>query len=302
VRACVILNPAAGSAEEAANLRQAIKRLGEVKLHETAEAGDAMRLAAQAIADRCELVVAAGGDGTINEVVNGLSNDWDRCVLGILPLGTGNDFVRTIGIPTDIDAAVDVILRHNACPLDVICAESDQTRYFLNVSSGGFSGLVDEKLTDDVKATWGPLAYLRAAATALPDLKNYHMTIRYDDDEPQHVLAYNVVIANARYVAGGIPIAPPAIPNDGQMDVIVIPVESMPRLATLVPLILLGRHLDSPYLTYRRARKVHVAARPGMWFNTDGEMVGNEPITFTVLPRVLRVIVGPDFDAQVREA
>jgi diacylglycerol kinase (ATP) len=85
------------------------------------------------------------------------------------------------------------------------------------------------------------------------------------------------------------------------MDVIVIPVESMPRLATLVPLILLGRHLDSPYLTYRRARKVYVAARPGMWFNTDGEMVGNEPITFTVLPRVLRVIVGPDFDAQVRD-
>jgi diacylglycerol kinase (ATP) len=86
------------------------------------------------------------------------------------------------------------------------------------------------------------------------------------------------------------------------MDVVVIPVEAMPRLAMLVPLILLGRHLDSPYLTYRRARKVHVASQPGMWFNTDGELVGNEPINFTVLPRVLRVIVGPDFDAQVRDA
>ncbi len=282
---------------EADNLRHAIRRLGDVTLHETAKAGDAAHLAAQALQDGCDLVVAAGGDGTINEVVNGLSDNWAGARLGILPLGTGNDFARTIKVPTEVNAAVETILRNDAPPLDVVCAESDRTRYFMNVSAGGFSGLVDEKLSDGVKATWGPLAYLRAAMTALPDLKNYHMAIRFDDEEPVSLVAYNIVVANARYVAGGVPIAPAAIPDDGAVDIVIVPAESVPRLATLVPLILLGRHLDSPCIRWRRARKVRVQSRPGMWFNTDGELVGNEPITFTVLPRALRVIVGPDFDA-----
>jgi diacylglycerol kinase (ATP) len=299
MRGCVILNPGAGSVDEAGALREAIKRLGDVSLQETAEPEEATRFAARAVEDGCELVVAAGGDGTINEVVNGLSHNWAQAKLGILPLGTGNDFARTIGAPTDIDAAIEAILRDECRPIDIVCAESDQTRYFVNVSSGGFSGLVDENLTDELKSAWGPLSYLRAAVASLPDLTNYHTTIQYDDEEPQQLLAYNLVIANARYVAGGVPIAPEAILDDGKVDVIVIPAASMPRLALIVPSIWLGRHLDNPDVIFRRASRLRVDAQPGMWFNTDGELVGNEPITFTVLPRALRVIVGPDIDSTV---
>ena len=299
MRGCVILNPGAGSAGEAGALREAIKRLGDMSLKETSEPDDATHFAAQAIEDGYELVVAAGGDGTINEVVNGLSNNWSQAKLGILPLGTGNDFARTIGAPTDINAAIEAILQDDCRPIDIVCAESDETRYFVNVSSGGFSGLVDENLTDEMKSAWGPLSYLRAAAASLPDLANYHMSIQYDDEEPQNIVAYNLVVANARYVAGGIPIAPDAILDDGKVDVIVVPEASVPRLARIVPAIWLGRHLDNPDLTFRRASKVRVESQPGMWFNTDGELVGNEPITFTVLPRVLRVIVGPDIDSTV---
>lgn len=295
--ACVILNPNAGSAAERDVLARALERLGAVDVCATDEPGDAIRFAASAVVRGCDLVVAAGGDGTINEVVNGLSKSWDRARLGVIPLGTGNDFARTIDVPTDIDAAVEILLQDNHRPVDVVCVASDQTRYFINVSAGGFSGLVDEKLSDEMKASWGPLAYLRAALIALPDLTGYHMTIQFDDEEPQELVAYNIVVANARFVAGGIPVAPEALLDDGKIDVLLVPVTSIPRLATLVPLILLGRHLESSDLTCRRASRLKVESKPGMWFNTDGELVGNQPATFTVLPRALRVIVGPNFDA-----
>lgn len=297
--AYVILNPGAGSAEDTKNLRAAIKRLGDVTLRETAAPGDAMRFAARALDERHKLVVAAGGDGTINEVVNGLSKGWGAATLGILPLGTGNDFARTIDMPEDVDAAIDIIRRGEICAVDVVCVESDATRYFINVSAGGFSGEVDERLTDELKQRWGPLSYLRAAIGALPDLTNYHMTLQFDNEEPQQLVAYNVVVANARYVAHGVPVAPGALLDDGRMDIVVVSAASLPRLAALIPAVLLGRHLDNPELTCRRARRLHISSKPGMWFNADGELVGNEPMTFTILPRVLRVIVGPNFDARV---
>ncbi len=294
MRTCIIFNPGAGSAGEVDALHANINRLPNVILCETGAEGDATRLAAEALDNGFELIVAAGGDGTINEVVNGLSTGWEQAALGIIPLGTGNDFVRTLGIPCDVGVAVDILAQFNTRPLDVVCVESDATRYFVNVSAGGFSGLVDERLTPEMKASWGPLAYLRAAVAALPDLTNYHMTIQFDDEEPQNLLAYNLIVANARYVAGGVPIAPQAEPDDGELDVIIVPATSLPRLATLAPQILLGRHLDSRDITFRRAHKLRVDSKPGMWFNTDGELVGNEPATFTVLPRVLRVCVSTD--------
>ena len=297
---CIILNPRAGSAGEVDRLRQAIKRLEDVALQETVEANDAMEYARRAVLAGCDLVVAAGGDGTINEVVNGMSAAWRQARLGILPLGTGNDFARTLDVPTDVEAAVDIIVRDTSYPLDVVCVESDRTRYFVNVSSGGFSGQVNEKLTDELKASWGPMAYLRAAAEALPNLADYHMLVQFEDDDPLELVAYNLVVANARFVAGGIPIAPEALLDDGLVDVVIVPAASMPRLAALAPQIMLGRHLDSPDIIYRRVRKLHAESSPGMWFNTDGELVGNAPVTFTVLPRALRMIVGPEFDARAR--
>lgn len=292
MQTCVILNPHAGSVEDVKHVEAALQRLGDVKLLTTERPGDGLNIAREAVEQGCEFVVAAGGDGTINEVVNGLAGHFDRAVLGVLPVGTGNDFARSIGVPTEIDAAVDLLLHRQTRPLDVVRVSSDEVRHFINVSAGGFSGLVDEKLTEELKRSWGPLAYLRSAAEALPDLTDYHTFITFDDDEQHEVKTYNIVIANARYVAGGIPIAPQARLDDGLVDVLVVPAASMPQLALLVPQVLLGQHLTSDLIKFRRARKVRVESRPGMWFNADGELVGNQPATFEVLPKALHVVVG----------
>ncbi len=298
MRTTVILNPNAGTAQDLATLRNHLSTWNDVTFAETTAQGDATRLAREALDAGYDLIVAAGGDGTINEVLNGMSADWDRATLGVLPLGTGNDFARTIAMPTEIDQAVAALRAGAVCSTDVVCVESDATRYFINVSAGGFSGILNEYLTDELKATWGPLAYVRSALAALPDLTDYEMTIQFDDEEPQNLLAYNVVVANARWVAGGIPVVPEAVINDGLIDVMIVPATSLPRLAILVPQILAGRHLELPELLYRRVRRVRFVSKPGMWFNTDGELVGNQPATFTILPQALRVIVGPEFDAR----
>ena len=293
MKICVIANPNSGTADGEA-LEQAIKRLGDVMLRTTEQEGDAKRLAEEAVADGYNVIVAAGGDGTLNEVVNGLASDFSQATLGLIPLGTGNDFARTLAIPDDVDAAVNIIAAGMVRSVDVVRVSSDKARYFINVSSGGFSGLVDEKLTDEMKQTWGPLAYLRSAAAALPDLSEYHTSLVFDDTERLDITAFNVIVANARFVAGGIPIAPQAILDDGLADVLVIPAASMPELALLAPQILLGTHQDSELVTFRRARKLFIESHPGMWFNTDGELVGNEPATFDVLPRALRVIMNSE--------
>ena len=291
---CCILNPQAGTARDAEVVKHGLRRLGPVDFYLTENPGDAQRLAREAVGCGCDFVVAAGGDGTINEVVNGLAEDFGRARLGIIPLGTGNDFVRSINVPNDLEAAVELLGAGETQALDVVRVTSDTQRYFINVSAGGFSGLVDERLTAEMKRTWGPLAYLRSAAMALPDLTDYHTYLTFDDEEQREVNTYNIVIANARFVAGGIPIAPEADLCDGLFDVLIVPVGSLPQLALLVPKILLGQHLDDERILFRRARKLHLDSQPKMWFNADGELVGNEPSTFELIPRAVNVVVGPE--------
>jgi diacylglycerol kinase (ATP) len=292
LKTCVILNPAAGSAENTDALREKLRGLRDCKLEVTQEADDARKFARRAVAAGCELIVSAGGDGTLNEVVNGIAAANSGCRIGIVPLGTGNDFARSIGLPTKVDDCLELIACGQTKPIDLVRVESDQVRYFVNVSAGGFSGLVDEKLTPEIKKTWGPLAYIRGAAAALPALRAYKTTITFDRTDPVEMSLYNVIVGNGRYVAGGIPIAPEAIVSDGLLDVILIPERSAADLVVIAAQILLGKHIGNDGVVYRRAASVSVKSSPGMWFNVDGELVGNEPARFEVLPGAMHFIVG----------
>ena len=292
MKTCVILNPRAGTASVQEQLEVELQRLPGLSMKRTKQPGDAQRMAADAVQKGYDLIVAAGGDGTINEVVNGLAVDFGRATLGILPLGTANDFARTINVPPEVPAAVEILLAGLTQQADLIRYIGTETRYFLNVSAGGFSGLVNEAMTDEMKQTWGPLAYLRSAASVLPNLTDYRTFLAFDDEPETKLHIYNMVIANARHVAGGIPIAPEAQLNDGLADVIIVPAASMLELAVLAPQMLLGTHLASDLILFRRARKISVRSEPGMWFNVDGELIGNAPATFEVLPQALKIVVG----------
>jgi diacylglycerol kinase (ATP) len=287
----VILNPAAGSVKDVDALVERIRQLPDAEVCITAKAGAALQFTRTALGKGCKMVVAAGGDGTLNEVINGLREEAAAVAVGLIPLGTGNDFARTLGLPTDVDEAMAVLLAGHTRAIDLVRVTSDEVRYFVNVSAGGFSGLVDEKLTPEMKKTWGPLAYLRSAAAALPELRAYHTTLSLDNTESLSLSLYNVVIANGRYVGGGTQIAPEAAIDDGLLDVILIQERSTAELALLAAQVALGNHLSSDAIVFRRAARVTVNSRPGMWFNVDGELVGNEPAQFTVLPRALQFVV-----------
>jgi diacylglycerol kinase (ATP) len=146
-------------------------------------------------------------------------------------------------------------------------------------------------MTPAIKKTWGPLAYIRGAAAALSKLHAYKTRIVLDEREEFSTVVYNVVVANGRFAAGGLPIAPDADPADALLDVVLIPERSTAELALLAAEIILGKHFSSSTVIFRRARKVSVRSRPGMWFNVDGELVGSVPAMFQILPRALRFMV-----------
>ena len=289
MRPLVILNPAAGTAEQGPRLREALADSADIALSEGP--GEAHRLAAEAVAQGRDLVIAAGGDGTINEVVQGLAADFARVRLGIIPLGTGNDLARTLGVPLDPVQALAALHVRPERSLDLIrVVTENDSRYCINVAAGGFSGQVDEALTDELKASWGPLAYVRGAIAVLPDLTGYQTTLAYDDGSWESIDALNVIVANGRTCAGGIQVAPEADPTDGLLDVVVVRYASLLDLATVAASLLTGDYRDRTEVSHRRVQRVRVASKPGMWFNGDGELFTNEPVTFSVEPGVLRIV------------
>ena len=287
----IIVNPAAGSVTNLDALLPQLQRLNPAKVRVTRAVGDAEKFARAAIRNRCDYIVAAGGDGTLNEVVNGIARRAKDICVGVVPLGTGNDFARALGLPATLEDNIEILLSQKTRSIDLVRVKSARTRFFVNVSSGGFSGLVDEKLTPEIKHAWGPLAYVRSAAAALPNLHAYRTRVVFDEDERLSMDLYNVVIGNGRFVAGGLPIAPDADLGDGLLDVILIPRRSVPEMALLAAEIVLGKHLSSNAIIFRRAKTVAVRSRPGMWFNVDGELVGNAPAVFQIMPRAINFIV-----------
>ena len=287
----IIFNPRAGSATDRKRVLSQLTQLDPIALRITRKAGDAEKWARAAVRAKCDYVVVAGGDGTLNGVVNGLGAEAKNVRIGIVPLGTGNDFARTLGLPFSIEQNIDILRSAKTRRIDLVRVKSKRARYFVNVSAGGFSGMVNEKMTSKIKRTWGPLAYIRGAAAALPKLHAYHTQILLDNDEQLSAELYNVVVANGRFVAGGLPIAPDADPSDGLLEVVLIPKLCVTEIALLAAEIVLGKHLSSKATIFRRAKKISVRSRPGMCFNVDGELVGNAPAVFQILPRALNFVV-----------
>jgi diacylglycerol kinase (ATP) len=292
----VLWNPAAGSAEKAKALQQDLSSRAECTLRTVQSREEIVHSVRQAAHQGCETVVAAGGDGTVNAVVNGLAEAQCDASLAILPLGTGNDLARTLAIPEDPHAAAELLTAGEVRRIDRVRVETESRRvYYANMGSAGFSGEVLKWTTEDIKKWWGALAYWRGAAEVIGEIQPYRATVTIDDEPPITEELYNVVLANGRTTSRGMVLAPHANPEDGLVDLLLIRAQGLTDLAVLASEYFAGRHLESESLIYRRASRVHIQADPPMAFSLDGDLVTEEPVTVTVEKQALPVIVGPDY-------
>jgi diacylglycerol kinase (ATP) len=293
VKPYIVVNPTAGSITDSHVVLKQLRRLDPAELCVTQCAGEAETFARDAMRSGCDYIIAAGGDGTLNEVINGIvsAHPVSGTHIGLVPLGTANDFARSIGLPASVEDNIDILAAKQTAPIDLVRITSNRARYFVNVSAGGFSGAVDEKLTPEIKSAWGPLAYLRSAAAALPELHGYHTTIVFDDAERLEIELYNMIVANGQFVAGGLPIAPKADLADGLLDVLLVPSHPPAKMVMLAAEMLLGNHLSSDAVIFRRATKISVQSQPAMSFNADGELVGDDPAVFEIVPRALEFVI-----------
>ncbi len=292
MRKVILLNAAAGSAGGA----EALSGSFSANASRFRPAGnrwillDTAHLASKVVHAGCDLLLVAGGDGTIHAVVNALAPDVDRVCLGVLPLGTGNDLCRTLGVPEDPHAALAALDSGPERRLDLIEAHTAIGVYTIaNVASGGFSGQVHDVLTPELKASWGPLAYLRGAVGALSELHGYATQIRIDDGpvETHGGDLINVIVANGRYAAHGWRVASLANPEDGLLDVVMVLDGNLFDLTDVAAQLLTGDYLNSVSVMHMtsgaRASSGKRCLR-SMWFSFDGEPETNEPLTFAVRP------------------
>ena len=250
-----------------------------------------------AVRKGCDTLIAAGGDGTVNAVVNAVMalEATNRPRVGIVPLGTANDFAGTLAIPADVAEAVAVLSDDLLVPMDVVRITSDNfERYYANMAAGGNSVRVSEELTEEVKAKWGAFCYIRGAVGVLGDLQSFHITANCDG-EMIEMDSWAVLVANGKTNAGRILVAPLASPADGLLDIILIQNGSMLDMIEIVSKTLLSSFLDSDQVIFRQARQLKLHSVPGMRFTIDGEVIDEEPIQFDVVPQAIQMFVGADF-------
>src|SRR5438128_2005199 len=297
-RAVFLVNPASGNGgtgkrwPELAHRAARLGLMGETLFSE--RPGHLIELARSAVDGGATLLVAVGGDGTLNEVVNGIAG---RGVdLATIPLGTGMDFGRTYGIPTKFEAAVRVATEGETRTVDAGRVEyrtwggEPAERWFANVGSVGMSGAVAQRANGMSKALGGKATFFYALTRVFLEWENTDVTVRLDGAERRGRM-HDVVVANGVWHGGGMKLAPDAAPDDGKFDVVLIGDVAKIDFLTTAPKIYKGKHVHHPKVEVLRSKRVEVDAPVQLPIELEGEQVGTTPATFEVVPAALRVRV-----------
>jgi len=297
----VIVNPAAGAGKTVKKWPQIMvlmKSLGLDFEHDVTEApGHAVELAKSAVRKGYELVVSVGGDGTIHEIVNGLheAGSGADVAVGIVNTGTGADYIRTIGVPRRYKDACKCLLSKNRRVVDLGVVEytkdgQRKKRLFVNFAGIGFDAEVVKATTEKFKALGDMPSYLMGLFSTLMSYENRDVSIIVDGEHGERRIC-TILLNNGRYGGGGMLPAPNADPGDGFFDLVIIDDITKPDLIMSLPRIYRGTHLTHPKVTLMRAREVEIRPTLTSAVQADGELLGEAPARFSILPGALNVII-----------
>jgi YegS/Rv2252/BmrU family lipid kinase len=306
VRTVVVVNPksrngATGRSWE--RVERALRdALGDLEVSRTRAPRDAERVAREAAESGAERLLVAGGDGTASEVVAGLLDAGlgERVALGFLPLGTGGDWRRTLGTPRGLDAAVATIASGHERRVDAGRLEFEPPEggalhrtHFVNVASAGLSGFVDRLVNETPKTLGGTASFLIGTLRGLAAWRNVRARVRVDGEPLYEGPLVLATAANGRYFGGGMHVAPRARPDDGRLDVVVIPGLPKLRLLSRMPHLYRGTHLDLPEVRFAQGRTVELEPDAPWELDVDGEPFAARTARLEAVPGALRVLA-PD--------
>lgn len=288
MRSRLIANPVAGTDQAASRLAAINERLkpsfAPLDIVLTTGPGDAREAAGDAARRGYDHVIVAGGDGTLNEVINGLASTdgaLAQITLGLLPMGTGNDFAAAIGIG-DADAALDTLLTGAPRPFDLGRVND---RYFINVSAGGFIADVSESVDPQLKSVAGRFAYLIGGARVLLAAEPFACRV---NGRATSCLLF--AVCNAPMIGGGRLIAPEARPDDGAFDVCLVSEMDLIDFVALLRRVADGTHVPDDRVTYFAARDVRIEFDREINVNADGEVFSARQCDYDLLPGSIRIV------------
>jgi YegS/Rv2252/BmrU family lipid kinase len=297
----VIVNPIAGAGRTVRKWPQIMGLLKSIGLsfeYDLTEAsGHAIELAKSAAKKGYELVVSVGGDGTINEIVNGLysAGNIRDVTLGIISTGVGSDFIRTIGIPRSYKEACQRLMNSRKLVVDLGVVEyvnngEVSKRLFVNFAGLGFDAEVVKATTQRFKALGSTPSYLIGLLTTFVFYETKQVSLILDG-QPEERRVWTILMSNGKYGGGGMLAAPNADLTDGLLDVVVIGDLSKLNLLKSLPRIYKGTHLSHPKVTVKRAREIDIRPRQQMSLQADGELLGQAPAHVYMLPTMLNVVI-----------
>jgi diacylglycerol kinase (ATP) len=293
-RARIIYNPTSGRELFKKHLAEVLIKLEqagyETSVHATICEGDATKAAQIAVDRKYDIVVAAGGDGTLNEVVNGLAEQDYRPKLGIVPMGTTNDFARALHIPRDIGQAIEVITKGESIPVDI---GRMNDRYFINIAGGGRITELTYEVPSKLKTMMGQLAYYLKGIEMLPSIKPTDVSIEYDGKLFEgKAMLFLIGLTNS--VGGFEKLAPDASINDGLFSLLILKKTNLAEFIRIATLAVRGEHVKDPNVIYTQANRIKIHAKEKVQLNVDGELGGVLPAEFENLYRHLDVFVPLD--------
>lgn len=290
-KARLIYNPTSGREVLKRNLPEILEKLEmagyEASCHATTGAGNAIKAARIAVERQYDVVIAAGGDGTIHEVVNGLAEQEFRPKLGIIPAGTTNDFARALQIPRDVSGAMDIITKGETIPVDI---GRINDKYFINIAGGGRITELTYEVPSKLKTMLGQLAYYLKGMEMLPSIKASEVRIEYDGKLFEgEAMLFLVGLTNS--IGGFEKIAPDSSINDGLFSLLILKKINLADFIRIATLALRGEHVNDPSVIYAQANRIKVHSKEKVQLNLDGEFGGLLPAEFENLYRHLEVFV-----------